>query len=466
MSARIAVRIGRAALGGWIGAAAIAAASVPEGDVDLGRALYFGTRDLDAPARVDGVALPRGTTGCVQCHGALGEGVREGVRAAPALAGGRWTASRLREAMNGGAGIGGRPLAGAMPRFAPSAAEAGALAAHLAVLGTERDAVRGVTAREVALGIEGRAASRGAAARQVEQGVRRAVDEANARGGVHGRRLRLVDVDDAGADGAAPPVLALVGTLSTGPGKAAWLAGHRLPDAASLALLRERAAPRDWTVPLLPSLDEQVDLLERELLAVAAPLRCTPVEVAPGRRGAGGDAEATARGDGAAGTGGILRVADLRGPLDGRRLCVGSAGDPVAGGAAIRALEERGAVVPMALGLAVMGPMPPRAAPALEGRIVPVPRAVALASLRGDGLWPTLGYAAGRTVVEALARSGRRLQPEILLDRLRGLGGHAPIEGAPLTFGPRRTHGWLPEVDAAGDAAPAARIANPEGDRP
>jgi hypothetical protein len=110
--------------------------------------------------------------------------------------------------------------------------------------------------------------------------------------------------------------------------------------------------------------------------------------------------------------------------------------------------------------------MPPRAAPALEGRIVPVPRAVALASLRGDGLWPTLGYAAGRTVVEALARSGRRLQPEILLDRLRGLGGHAPIEGAPLTFGPRRTHGWLPEVDAAGDAAPAARIANPEGDRP
>ena len=77
--------------------------------------------------------------------------------------------------------------------------------------------------------------------------------------------------------------------------------------------------------------------------------------------------------------------------------------------------------------------------------VLPTPRAVVVQAQSGSRtLWSVLGEAAARAGVEALARSGRVLQPEHVLDRFRSLGGFEPVAGAPLAVGRTHSHGWSP----------------------
>ena len=93
--------------------------------------------------------------------------------------------------------------------------------------------------------------------------------------------------------------------------------------------------------------------------------------------------------------------------------------------------------------------------------VLPAPATVALAasSDAAGGLWGVLGEASGRATIEALARSGRLLQPELVLEAMRSMGGYEPVAAAPLAYGRARTHGWAPALDSALPPTPTTAIA-------
>jgi hypothetical protein len=80
-------------------------------------------------------------------------------------------------------------------------------------------------------------------------------------------------------------------------------------------------------------------------------------------------------------------------------------------------------------------------------QVLPMPLALAAhANQLDQSIWRSLGEAAGLSVIEALARSGRRLQPEIVLAAMRGLTGFSPLVDAPLVWSGSRNHGWKPAL--------------------
>ena len=435
-------------------AARAACASAGPERVEQGRALYFGTQAFATPPRVGGAPLPADAAACVRCHGALGAGSREGARTAPAIA--RTATADPRawiEAALAGQGRGGRRLETTMPRYTLTEREQDALAAYAPLLGSANDVVRGVVDTEIRVGVPLTTGQEGVAVTQLRAGIETAFARANAHGGVNGRMLRAVPVDAATA---MVSVFALVGELGPIELNEPALAGARLPSLAALGLAREPVGLRSWVVPLLPDLREQAALLVRTLAARALELDCAAWLLDPAALSEAIEVERQ----------GVRYHASLQAELVASRparLCIGSLAPAAASVSLLEALRRDGAQVLAVVTLAALGPVSADSWQDAAWQVLPAPAAVMLhAHSTGVGLWSSLGEAAGQVVVEALARSGRLLQPEIVLATFRELTGYAPIDGAPLAFGRNRTHGWLPSLWApANDAQMATGLPLP-----
>lgn len=431
-----------------------AAAADDAARLNEGRALYFGSQPFKTAARIAGAALPAAAGACVNCHGPLGRGSREGTQTAPDITTPRAGAPIDWLLALRGHDAAGRTLASAMPRYVFDADEAAALTAYAAVLGTPADPVRGVSDREILLGVRRAAGESAAMQRELIAGVERAAATANERGGVHGRLVRVVEVSTSELD---PEIFARVASLVDDPAAVLADAAARRPDLASLAMFRDSVGRGGWTVPLFAPLREQAAMLEAVLVDAATLFNCEPWLLDPA------GLRETSRGD--AGVAASARRAtfdDARSGTVPQRVCLGLIANVADGDSVLRLLRDRRVDVPLVVSLASIG-TPRLIEPQTARRVVlPAPVAVAMAASKddvGDGLWRVLGEASGRAAIEALARSGRLIQPELVLEAMRSMGGYEPVADAPLAFGRGRTHGWAPALDGEMPASSPTAIA-------
>jgi len=165
-------------------------AVAPASSADEGRALY----------RAGDGANP---TACAACHGLSGEGRREGGLEVPPIAQVGYSDAELARLLASGVARDGRHVA-VMPRFSLRADQLHRLNAYLAILGSEEDGDPGVSANTVRIGAAlPLSGPRSAEARAMVLRLDRMVGEANAAGGIYGRRIELAVVDIAGSDRAA-----------------------------------------------------------------------------------------------------------------------------------------------------------------------------------------------------------------------------------------------------------------------
>jgi hypothetical protein len=395
-----------------------------------GQSLYYGTRAFEQAPRVAGAALPVADAACVRCHGALGEGARESNLAAPPLRSdaavlGQPPSPALDDALAQGIGLNGRPLSPVMPRYALRDGERVALQAFLPWLGRADATVRGVSDGELRLGLALDGLASQAARKDVEAGLLSVLQTVNEGGGVHGRQLRLLAVTEPGAD-----VLALVGSAPSAALRAR-LAAARLPSLASLALETDDVTRGDWTVPLLPSLRRQAR--DAWQLLGDASTDCTRWLIDPSAWLTEAD------------TGPVLRWPD-RPRAEERAICVVS----LVSGAELDRMRAQwsadGLVLRRLVELAWLRPRPLEVAGLDHRLVLPAPPAVAeLAASEGRSIWFEWGVACARIVVEALARSGRVLQPERVLAQAREMSGFEPVARAPILLSRQQTHGWNPQ---------------------
>jgi mono/diheme cytochrome c family protein len=411
---------------------------VPASLVEQGRALYFGTQKFSKSPHIAGASLPASASACVNCHGALGAGGREGVQAAPditlrtAAESNRWLVAAMQ-----GKTLKDRPLNTSMPRYRLSPEEQAALAAYAPLLGSAADTVRGVTSNEVVLGVYMPDTAKAQPSTDILAGVTLAFARANAQGGVHGRKLRAIAVH---SPEEARSVFALVGSLHQDPALEESLTASRLPSMAALTLSMEGVKASGWTAPLLPSLQEQAQLMLRALNARSAELGCTPwlidtLQVVSAQDPALGAVQRFTSNE----------PASL--PSRPARLCLGMLSTQPRSAKLLEALTSGDQSVPLLISLAALGIATAHSSSTVHLHVLPAPSAVAAhADAAGQSMWVSLGQAAGNAVVEALARSGSRLQPEIALAKLRELSGYAPLDGAPLVWSRTHAHGWPPSI--------------------
>ena len=393
-----------------------------------GRALYHGHTAFAAGAASTANRLPVEFAACARCHGALGEGGIEGAVVVPPLQlaallaprdgkPGYRDAQALRAAIAMGIGRDGRAMGPTMPRYTLADPEIVALLAYLGRLGGADDVAAGVSAHVVRLGtalpLSGPATLVG---RAVHAGLQARFTVANARGGIHGRRIELYveDIVPQGAGAAVTrlreqPVYAVVGGLWGMQEADVRLAETRV---AHIGTLVQRARVSDagpWVADLLASLAGQQIALARAVQFCAEPVRWAirqgPVEA---------DADASVTRWFANDT---ALVAALRGGMVPAQACVGLG------------LGQIGMVLPDAWSRLVVLPFPTDLTrPDATGQI--------------PDIWHALGQAAGALVLEALARAGPGLHERALLDAVATISGFAPLPGAPLFFTRHRRHGW------------------------
>jgi cytochrome c553 len=406
--------------------------------VAQGRALYFGTQNFSEAPETAGASLPASSGACVSCHGALGAGVREGSLAAPniALQGAKLNTAWVDAAMHGKSPQG-RPLNAAMPRYRLSLDEQAALQSYAPLLGSASDVVRGITDTEILMGVLTGNSSNSAGGAEVLLGIQKTFAQINARGGLHGRHLRAITVENLNQ---AQSVFALVGSINQVDGAEDELRASRLPDLASLALSRDAVSRRAWSVPLLPSLAEQADMLVKTLVEKSAGIDCFPLLLDTAQ---------------------IVNLQDsnrFEVPLfstaqsaalavQSSRVCLGLIATAASSAPLLEALAKDGRTVPLIVRLAATATGPSKTSPEMLIQVLPMPLALAAhANQLDQSIWRSLGEAAGLSVIEALARSGRRLQPEIVLAAMRGLTGFSPLVDAPLVWSGSRNHGWKPAL--------------------
>ncbi len=417
-------------------------------EAERGRALYQGWTPYAAGPAATPLRLAPDLLACARCHGVHGEGGREGGQVVPAL---RWSAltqpregrpafdgpDALVQALAQGRGRGGQALGAAMPRFTLTAQEATALLAYLQRLGTDADQAPGVEPQVLHLGtivpLSGPAAAAGSA---IVAGLRAGIDQTNAQGGIHGRRISL-HVRDArqGAPAALrrlraeQPVFALVGGLwnESAEPMDATLAAARVSHIGALVAREQPPRADAWSADLLAPLAEQrrgmVDALRdcaqgpRVALSIGAARASAPDAAVPVRW-----IEADARIDSS-----LVALTEPAGCL---------AYSPAQGPAVQRALSpgwSRTLVLPM--------PAELFAAPQAEGTLQP---------------WHRLGWTAARLAVELLSRAGRQLHERDLLAQLGGMNEWEVAPGLTVHYGRVRRHGWDAGVLPLGVSTTAA----------
>lgn len=431
-----------------LGLAALGAARADDDALaQRGRALYHGQVAWSRGEAVTPLRLPVEMSACARCHGALGEGTREGGQPVPALG----AAALLREraglpplagdaavlrAITEGVGRGGAARSAAMPRYALQPDEARALLAYLRRLGTALDRPPGVAEDRIVLGsvlpLSGPGAATGEA---IAAGLRAGLAEANARGGVHGRRIELqvqdarAGVPAALAHWRAEPVYALVGGLWNERAEDAepLLAAAHLSHVAAL-VVREQAPRRaDWSADLLAPL-----ALQRAAL-VQALQRCDA-----------GARVAMAHGDPEPAPTDIRWLAPSAAEAQSLQSmaggCIGYtlAAAPIVQAAALPPGWHRTLVLPMPAELLEGAPGDRRATP-----------------------WYRLGLAAARLGTELLSRAGRRLHERALLDQLDRVSELELSPGLVVQFGRQRRHAWAPLIVPLEAGAPAAAAQQP-----
>ena len=422
-----------------------AAAADDEALAGRGRALYQGHAAFARGSEVTTLRLPVEMAACARCHGATGAGGREGGQPVPPL-----RAAALRQPRDGrpafsddaavlraitqGRGRGGAALAPAMPRYALQVGEAQALLPYLRRVGTDTDRPPGVSDGAVRLGavvpLGGPAAATGAA---IVAGLRAGFAEANARGGVHGRRIELqvqdarAGVRQALAAWQGEPVYALVGGLwsEAQEGADALLAQAHLPHIATLVVREQPPRAADWSADLLAPVALQRDALVQALAACPAGAR---LAVAHGE-----GAPATASADAPRW---LAPQSDLRAAL--RQMPPGCIGYTLASAPAVQAALPAGWTQTLVL------PMP---AAVLES---------AAAGERAATPWYRLGLAAARLTTELLSRAGRQLHERALLDVLDRMPELELSPGLPVHYGRQRRHGFSPLLVPLGVSADAA----------
>jgi mono/diheme cytochrome c family protein len=355
----------------WVCATATAGnawGQAPASLIEQGRALYFGTQKFSKAPQIAGASLPAGASACVNCHGALGAGVREGVQAAPdiTLSAGaeanRWIVAAMQ-----GKTLKDRPLNTSMPRYLLSPEEQAALAAYAPLLGNASDAVRGVSATEVFLGVYMPEKANAQASAHMYAGVNLAFAKANSQGGVHGRKLRALAIRSAQE---AQSVFALVGSLHQDRALEEVLEAHRLPSMAALTLSMQGVKASGWTAPLLPSLQEQAQLLVRTLYARSTDLDCTPWLV---------DTLQTVNAQDPA-LGAVQRFTSTEAALAAARparLCLGVVATEGSSTKLLQALTQSHQPLALLVSLAALGNTSTRSSSTLHLQVLPAPPAIA-----------------------------------------------------------------------------------------
>jgi mono/diheme cytochrome c family protein len=407
--------------------------------IEQGRALYFGAQAFAAAPTVNGMALPAGNAACVNCHGALGAGSREGVQAAPDITQrmlSKPSSAWLHAALQGKANEG-RVLNALMPRYALTDAEQAALMAYAPLLGQAQDAVRGVSDNEILLGLLSEEAHIISANSNILKGVEHQFASINKRGGVHGRMLRVKLVHNLQE---AQSVFALMASLYTQGLSNEQLAQQRMPHLAALTQSMQQGGVRDWTVPLLASVQSQTRLLMHSLAELATQQGCEAWLIDTAK-----DAANTASNQEIA----ALKLKRfhtaeeaMKALTPHSKLCIGWLATPALSELLLQQLQAANAQVVANLTLAVLGSqtMP---STAQHYQVLPMPQAIAQ---HAQGMWMSLGQAAAQAVAEALSRSGRLLQPEGVLANMRKLTGYAPLPDAPLAWSNTQAHGFEPSL--------------------
>ncbi|MHB9799926.1 cytochrome c/ABC transporter substrate-binding protein [Pseudomonas sp. MT3] len=447
-----------------------------ESVLQMGRALYRGEREFSRAPRLNGVELSG--MACIQCHGSEGAGLREGGVRAPAL---QWhllmlgnpdgpgyaDADAVLAAIRDGRGRAQRVLKAPMPRFALSADEGQALVAYLRQLSGRGDEPRGVTDERITVAsVLPLSGPQAAVGRLVRSTLEQRFAALNADGGLFGRRIELVVVDagDSPArasraardllDSGAPPVFALVGSLLPEPNAELRqaLAQRQVAMVATLGVPREDSSEARLSY-LLPSLAAQVGRLAAELAR-----QCPQPDGATLLLHHSGDPLADRLGsDPGVRTLAITDTRQLQAQLaDAGASRVIALLDSRLLDEARQQLAQRSARVCLG-SLAVISGAPPQRTPGplREWVALPMPEAVS----PGDGLsasqhlWTLLADTAAQTLIETLARSGKRLTAENLITALGTLQQFEPSPGVVLNFTRQQHHGFAVGLWTGGDHA-------------
>jgi ABC-type branched-subunit amino acid transport system substrate-binding protein len=271
--------------------------SAPDDAAARGRRIYFegtdgSTEEIEVLLGTEQIEAPATAFACANCHAADGKGATEGgVRPAPvtweslnsthtsALTGRPrppYDVKTLMRALRLGVNSAGERLHLAMPRYRLNDRQATDLVAFLKILGTDADSDPGVSSDAIKVGaalpLTGQYAAVGEAARATLAAY---FAEANARGGIYGRRFELVVADSGGTPAGtlqatrelieARGVFALVGSFEPpgGAGEAGeYLKRKAVPLVGPLALSHvPTAVPNPSLFYLLPTARHQASAL-------------------------------------------------------------------------------------------------------------------------------------------------------------------------------------------------------------
>lgn len=194
----------------WIGMALLTWLVAPgavSADDRAARLYHQGLADVTATLPSSGLTIASETMPCVNCHGADGQGGREGGVAVPPIPWRRlatpaaerpaYDLALLARALREGIGAGGAPLHDLMPRYAVSDELVGQLAIWLELL--RRDGTPGVTDDQIVIAIPPAKADDMRSA-VVSATLKHYAETVNMYGGLYGRTIRLVDDKPESAD--------------------------------------------------------------------------------------------------------------------------------------------------------------------------------------------------------------------------------------------------------------------------
>lgn len=438
--------------------------------VALGRALYRGHIPFSGAVRAGRLSLPATAGACVNCHGASGQGSREGGVEVPGIAWSRLSQPQrglpkyhspreVLDAIEQGKGRRGEQLNPPMPTIALSASEAEALVAYLDVIGTEREPVQGVSDDRILVGSLLPLTPPGSYAERIRDGLQKRIAAINQNGGIFGRRIELIVEDSGphGADAAAAlerlahrhRVFALVGIVL--PELSATMLQAieqaQLPMVATLGIPVQDSPASNLTY-LLPSVTGQLAQLVKEVkfhcrgdrdIVVLHEARTVLQDAV--RRVLANEPSIFSvpadRGDDHSPPSHwiVLGSADL----------VAKVRDRIAEGAT----DSSSCLATLAMLSGVPRSEDPErfshSAMAGVTEVIGLPLPVTAMQLdqrlQGDALWTYLADVSARVFAEALSRSGRILNLDNFERSLYSMHDFEPVAGLPVRFSPQHRHG-------------------------